>query len=1134
MQKIALIIANTEYSDPRLARLTAPAADADGVAAVLGDADIGGFHVRTLINKPQHEVQRAIVNLFAQKSRDDLLLLYFSGHGVRDDKGSLYLAATETEFGDYLEITSIPAAFITKYMDQSISRRQILILDCCYSGSFSRGMKSAATPGTAVGTGPAFEGNGFGRVVLTATDAVQFAWEGETVIGSSPSSAFTHHFIEGLRTGWADTDRDGRITVDEIYDYIYANMAVDRQTPGKWIYKQQGELLIARNVAMLRQRETRRPPRTAEHARMLAAREGREDWRHWGPYLSERAWGTVREDYSRHGNAWEYLPHDHARSRTYRWNEDGLLGICDDHQYLCFAPALWNGRDTILKERLFGLTGPEGNHGEDCKERYFYLDSTPTHSYSSASYHYPQDEFPYEELLQLNRQRDRSVPEFELADTGVLAGNRYFDFRVEYAKASENDLLIRLTLSNRASETAECVLLPTLWFRNTWSWGYADGPMGDVPSKPFLRLAETPAEGVSAAEADHPVLGTYQLYAEGPERFIFTENETNAERLWGIPNPSKFVKDAFHEYIVNGKKEAVDTAAGTKAAAIYRLRLAPGESRVVRLRLTNLAYKHPFQDFDDQMQQRVREAGAFFESLLPATATAEERLVHRRAIAGMLWTKQFYYFDVAQWLMGDPGAPVPPEGRSRGRNRDWKHIRNFGILSVPDKWEFPWYGSWDLALHSVSLALFDADYAKNQVEVLTSDSYMRLNGELPAYEWDFSDVQPPMHAWATLEVYAAEALGGDKPDAVFLERTFQRLLLNLAWWANRKDSQGLSLLSGGALGIDAIGVFDRSKPFPSGVFVEQPDSIAWMTLYALSMMKIALELARIKPDPYENWAVRFAECFVVIRNTLYDPEKFRWDDSDGFLYQTIVLAEGTRIPLKVRSFEGLIPLLCVHCLSLPDLDQLPLFTTFLKQLASRNAIQFSEQGTFLFSALDRDRISSLLRYALDEEEFLSPFGLRSLSRFHLDHPFVIGETGYQSRVKYEPGEAGTGLFGGNSNWRGPVWLSINYLIVQALRELHRFYGPLFQVACPANSQAARPLDEAARELSRRLLSLFLRDERGVRPSMAAETDLAASEKILFFEYFNGDTGRGLGASHFTGWNGLIINIIDQYCRERSS
>jgi hypothetical protein len=872
---------------------------------------------------------------------------------------------------------------------------------------------------------------------------------------------------------------------------------------------------------------------TAEHHRLAQRDAGEADWDLWGPYLSDRAWGTVREDYSPDGTAWQHFPHDHSRSRVYRWNEDGLAGLSDRSQYLCFAVALWNERDPILKERLFGLSGPEGNHGEDVKEAYFHLDATPSHSYLEFLYRYPHAEFPYARLVGEARARTAFDPEFELHDTGVFDEERFFDVHITYAKAAPDDILIEIRVANRGPEVATCHVLPTLWFRNTWSWGYPNGPMGDVPGRPAIR--PTGASGVAGVRAEHPALGAYYLYAEGSDGFVFTDNETNRSILWGETNPSPYVKDAFHRLIVEGEADAVSSAGpGTKAAARYRLALEPGEQATARLRLTAGAAPQPFSDFDEIVAVRRAEAGEFYETVHPAGLPAEERRVQRAALAGMIWSKQLYYFDVEQWLEGDPAGPPSPESRRRGRNRDWRHLNNFDVVSMPDAWEYPWYAAWDLAFHCVTFARIDPAFAKRQLELLTREWYMHPNGQLPAYEWSFGEVNPPVHAWAAHRVYQIEAASQGAGDAEFLQRVFHKLLLNFTWWVNRKDVDGNNVFEGGFLGLDNVSVFDRGAPLPGGGRLDQSDGTAWMAFFTLEMLAICLELAGIN-RVYEDLATKFFEHFLSIATAMSAPDHCLWDPGDGFFYDVLRLPDGRSMPLKVRSLVGLIPLLAVTVIDQETMDAMPAFGRrmrwFLdrKQHLSGNLSEIDEPGQdrrHLASIVPPDRLRPVLRHLLDEKEFLSPYGIRSLSAYHREHPFEITIDGQAFRVGYEPGESATGLFGGNSNWRGPVWLPLNFLIVEALDRFYEYLGDDYLVECPTGSGTNLTLAEIAVELRRRLMKIFMPDSGGHRPfAGTADRGPVWRDLLLFHEYFHGDDGGGLGASHQTGWTGLIADII---------
>lgn len=884
---------------------------------------------------------------------------------------------------------------------------------------------------------------------------------------------------------------------------------------------------------------------TAEHRRLAAYRKRKSNWKYWGPYLSERAWGTVREDYSANGDAWHYFPHDHARSRVYRWNEDGLAGISDRYQNLCFAFALWNGQDPILKERLFGLSGPEGNHGEDVKEYYFYLDSTPTHSYMKMLYKYPQAAFPYEELVQENANRGYMDDEYELVDTGIFAENRYFDVLIEYAKADQNDLLIRATVTNQGPEAAPCHLLPTLWFRNSWAWGYTEGPLGESPERPLLSALDTP-DDYHLIGAQHASLGEYYLYAEQSEGLLFTENETNHERLFGSANETPYVKDAFHRYLVNGATAAVNPMArGTKSAVHYYAKIPAGAAVTYRLRLTARRSEDPLgRAFDDTFATRLNEADEFYAVVQNPDLNDDDRAIQRQAIAGMLWSKQIYYYDVEQWLAGDPEMPRPPDDRLDGRNHDWEHLHNFDIISMPDKWEYPWYATWDLAFHCITLALVDPDFAKRQLELFTREWYMHPNGALPAYEWALDDVNPPVHAWAAWRVYKIAAKCEGTNDRAWLEGIFHKLLLNFTWWVNRKDEEGHNVFQGGFLGLDNISVFDRSSLPASEGYLDQSDATAWMGFYCLMMLKIALELANEEPI-YQDTATKFYEHFLRIATAIGGHGReghSLWDEEDGFFYDALHLHDGVdqTIPLRVRSLVGLLPLIAVETLEPELLEQMPIFERRMHWFVHNRphlvgnmaSVEIPGQGErILFAILTEERLRSVLAYLLDENEFLAPHGIRSLSKFHATHPYSITIHGKRFTVDYEPAESRTGLFGGNSNWRGPIWFPLNYLIVEGLQRFHHYYGDDFQVECPTGSGQMMTLAEVAAELSQRLVNLFRFDAQGHRPIYADEPlfqhDSAWRDYLLFYEYFHAETGAGLGASHQTGWTGLVAKLIQQ-------
>jgi hypothetical protein len=882
---------------------------------------------------------------------------------------------------------------------------------------------------------------------------------------------------------------------------------------------------------------------SAEAARLEEDARRLKNWKRWGPYLSERQWGTVREDYSSYGEVWGYFSHDHSRSRAYRWGEDGLLGITDREGRLCFALALWNGKDPILKERIFGLTGPEGNHGEDVKESYFYLDSTPTHSYMKALYKYPQAEFPYAWLVDENRHRGKDAPEFELLDTGVFNEGRYFDVTAEYAKAAPDDILIRITVANRGPERAEIHLLPTLWFRNTWSWGrHGDGYW----PKPVVRAS---TDGRVLAE--HVSLGRFELAADSdpngrlPE-FLFTENETNVARLYGVPNGSPFAKDAFHEYVVHGRKEAVNPEnRGTKAAAYYHIEIPAHGEAAVRLRLSpaGVSLGMPLgPEFDRIFGERIREADEFYAGRLPENLSPEQRNVVRQGYAGLLWSKQFYYYVVRDWVEGDPSQPRPPDSRKHGRNHDWRHVFNRDVISMPDKWEYPWFAAWDLAFHMIPFAKIDPEFAKSQLILLLREWYMHPNGQIPAYEFAFSDVNPPVHAWAAWRVYKMTGPPG-KRDRIFLARVFHKLLLNFTWWVNRKDTEGRNIFSGGFLGLDNIGVFDRSQMLPTGGQLEQADGTAWMATYCLVLLAMALELASEEPA-YEDVASKFFEHFMCIVEAINELGGHGlWDEEDGFYYDQLRM-DGKDIPLKTRSMVGIIPLFACGILEQEVLDRLPGFAKRMRwYLENRGDLiqqiacmeERSEHSHRLLAVPNRERLERVLRYVLDEDEFLSPYGLRSLSRFHRKHPYVFHANGNEYRVDYVPGEGNTGLFGGNSNWRGPIWFPLNYLMVEALERYHHFYGDSFQVECPTGSGRKMNLKEVAREIGLRLTRIFLPDKDGRRPVHGQESRFATDpdwrDLVLFYEYFHGETGRGVGANHQTGWTSLVGPLLEDSVKD---
>jgi hypothetical protein len=884
---------------------------------------------------------------------------------------------------------------------------------------------------------------------------------------------------------------------------------------------------------------------TVEFERLKQSRNRTANWQRWGPYLAERQWGTVREDYSATGECWTYFPHDHARGRAYRWGEDGLLGICDRECRLCFALALWNGKDPILKERLFGLTGLEGNHGEDVKEIYFYVDSSPTHSYMKAIYKYPQAAFPYEWLVNENRRRGRLDREFEIEDTGIFKDNKYFDVVAEYAKANTDDILIRVTVANRGPEAATLHLLPTLWFRNTWSWGCTHE---GCEIKPRIEMA--PDGGLRANQAS---LGMFRFFAEPAADgqappFLFTENETNFERLFQLSNNGHAVKDAFDDFVIHGKKEALSPRPnGTKAAPYYVLNVPAGGEAVVRLRLfgVNQAPATSFgADFDRVFSDRIGDTNEFYKAHLDADMPAEAKNISRQAYAGLLWSKQFYHYSVKDWLHGDPGQPAPPAGHEHTRNVGWEHLFNRDVISMPDKWEYPWYAAWDLAFHTIPLAKIDAEYAKSQLILLLREWYMHPNGQIPAYEFAFSDVNPPVHAWACWRVYKMTGPRGQR-DRAFLARAFQKLLINFTWWVNRKDLEGNNLFSGGFLGLDNIGVFDRSKPLPTGERLEQADGTAWMAFYCSTMLSMALELASQSPE-YEDVASKFFEHFVAIADAMNSfGGTGLWDEGDGFYYDQLHI-DGRTLPMRIRSIVGLIPLFAVEVLDDRQIDRLPEFKKRMEWFlhhrpdlarnisyckvrpGANGAKDGAAKGHRLLAIPSLDRLQRVLRYLLDENEFLSPFGVRSLSRAHKDRPFVLHVDGQEQRVDYEPAESTSWLFGGNSNWRGPIWMPINFLLIESLERYHHFYGDELTVECPVGSGQQLNLKQVAQELARRLMRIFLPDESGRRPCHGDShpfcEDRHCRNYPLFYEYFDGDNGRGCGASHQTGWTALVTAL----------
>lgn len=887
----------------------------------------------------------------------------------------------------------------------------------------------------------------------------------------------------------------------------------------------------------------------AEQARLNEQHNNRDAlWRKWGPYLSERQWGTVREDYSAEGTAWEYISHDAARSRAYRWGEDGIAGICDDQQQLCFAIALWNGNDPILKERLFGLTGNEGNHGEDVKEVYYYLDATPTNSYLKTLYKYPQRAFPYADLVAKNRT-DKSQPEFELIDTGVFDDDRYFDVFVEYARETEEDTLIKITIHNRGADEAELHVLPHLWFRNTWSWGRSH------VGKPSLSLVSAGSGQPDYVEARHSKLGTYRWYADGAPGFLFCENETNPEQAFGTRAQGYF-KDAINECVVGGARNAVNPSQiGTKSAAHYRMSVPGNGSVTLQMRLVkedancnaNINAADPLANVDAVFDKRIQEADQFYAEIQKDIADDDMRSVQRQAFAGLVWGKQFYYFDVEQWLEGDPSQPDPPEARKHGRNSDWKHLNNADVISMPDKWEYPWYAAWDLAFHCIPLAMIDADFAKNQLVLMTREWYMHPNGQIPAYEWAFGDVNPPVHAWATWRVYQMDRERNGKADRAFLERVFHKMMLNFTWWVNRKDAGDRNVFQGGFLGLDNIGVFDRSKPIAGGAHLDQSDGTAWMAMYSLNLMRIALELALENPV-YEDIATKFFEHFLHIAEAMTDIGETGtglWDQEDGFYYDSLNLPDGEVVRMKVRSLVGLAPLFAVETIEPELLKKLPDFAERLQWVTDNRpnlaalVSHWHEPGRGsrrLLSLLRGHRMKCLLRRMLDETEFLSDYGIRALSKVHEQHPYVLRCSdktwlcdGKPLSVDYQPAESSTYMFGGNSNWRGPIWFPMNYLLIESLQKFHHYYGDDFKIECPVGSGTMVTINDAADEISRRLVRIFLRDGDGKRPVFGhhprMQDDPHFRDYVWFYEYFHGDSGRGVGATHQTGWTALVAKLM---------
>jgi hypothetical protein len=879
---------------------------------------------------------------------------------------------------------------------------------------------------------------------------------------------------------------------------------------------------------------------TLETLRFQQSAPGKKPWRKWGPYLSERQWGTVREDYSQDGNAWDYFTHDQARSRAYHWGEDGLAGISDWNQLLCFSVGLWNNRDPILKERLFGLTNSESNHGEDVKEYYFYIDSTPTHSYMKYLYKYPQAAFPYSDLIETSKRRNRGDMEYELLDTGIFNDDRYFDVFVEYAKQSPEDILIQISVSNRGPEPATLHVLPTLWFRNTWTWW---------PGTPKPSLKQLSGQkGYQVIAASHADLGERFLYCEGDVPLLFTENETNDERIFGTANASPYVKDGINNYVVNGNQGAVNPEKrGTKSAVHYQLQVGAGQTATIRLRLSDAAPSaigNPFEDFSEMMQARQNEADEFYKSITPARVSEDEALVMRQALAGMLWSKQYFFFDVDKWLEEHGVDAMKPSGRLV-RNSEWFHMVNQHIISMPDKWEYPWYAAWDLAFHTIALSTVDVEFAKQQLDLMLQSVFLHPTGQIPAYEWNFSDVNPPVHAFATIFLYRTEQALKGQGDIEFLRRSFAKLTLNFSWWVNRKDRFGKNLFEGGFLGLDNIGVFDRSAALPTGGSLEQADGTAWVSMFAQNMLEIAVELAA-HDSFYEDMALKFAEHFMWIALAMNQagPEGM-WDEEDGFYYDVLRLPDGSARRLKVRSMVGLLPLCATTVIEPWQRERVPRVTELLRERLQRtpelrNSIHASGPGHMgyaergIAALVNEDRLRRILTRMLDENEFLSPHGIRALSRYHDEHPFIVHVEGQEFRVNYLPAESDTGMFGGNSNWRGPVWMPVNALLIRALLSFYLYYGDNFKIECPTGSGNRMNLFEVAREIANRLTGIFLRDKSGRRPVYGGtekfQTDPHWKDYILFYEYFHGDNGAGLGASHQTGWTGVVAKLIELFGR----
>ncbi len=871
--------------------------------------------------------------------------------------------------------------------------------------------------------------------------------------------------------------------------------------------------------------------KTAEKQRLDSYRTQKTKWKKWGPYLSERAWGTVREDYSEDSDTWGYFSHEMAQSRAYRWNEDGIGGISDRNQRVCLALSLWNGKDPFLKERMFGLSGPEGNHGEDVKECYFYLDNTPTHSYMKMLYKYPQNEFPYQRLKEENKKRSRREKEFELLDTGIFDEGRYFDVFIEFAKAGEEDILVRYTIHNRGPEVAEITALPTIWFRNTWSWGYGDkGSTGDEKGKPSLKKAS------SRIELNHPVEGTYYLYCADNPEFLFTENETNKQKLYNTPSDSPYTKDAFHRYVVNKEKKAINPQeVGTKAAAFYHKKIESNEKVSFHLRLSNKKIDQPFVNFDALFEMRQKEADSFYASIQPECLSDELRQIQRNAFAGLLWNKQFYYLDMEQWRKGDP---IAKSSRKFERNRDWAHLTGLDIFLMPDKWEYPYFCSWDTSFHCIPISLIDPDFAKRQIELLTREWYLHPNGQLPAYEWNFSDVNPPVLAWSAWRTYKIDGKISGTLDRNFLKGVFNKLLLNFTWWVNQKDVEGNNVFQGGFLGLDNISVFDRSKKLPTGGHIDQSDGTSWMAFYCIVMMRIGLHLSEKEPV-YQDISTKFFEHFLRIAGAMTNcgGKGFSlWHQEDGFFYDALHLPCGKIIPLKVRSLVGLLPLLAVETIEPETMEKLQTFSRRVDWFVSKRPYVFANltciyrpglENRRLLAILTQERLVSLLKYMLDENEFLSEYGIRSLSKYHEKNPYSFETEGQTYTVGYLPAESDSGLFGGNSNWRGPIWLPINFLIIESLQKFHHYYGDSLKVEFPTGSNHFLNLWDVSIELSKRLIKLFEKDEAGKRPFQGNTDKNHWKDLFLFHEYFHGENGTGLGASHQTGWTALIAKLIQQ-------